>query len=527
MTLAMLSAASRVAACTLVVALGLLAQAPLSGASLVAPQWYGADSDLSRISFKCSVDLTLPSKQKDSRDALEPIQEAEDFLSKERLPATKQHIMDQVRYTFGVWTTHSIFATTPGVVQLEGRLRVLSAEFVEVHGVSKVRIAYQYSDNVVFHRGVQLEVGSTLSFVLPKDPVGVYERGFKTPRKEGDINLCTDTKYNQLRDMWYFFNPSKEGCPLTKADLISVKATLEPMAATTLTYPEYDLLFGLGTKKKSVVLVTHIVSLDESMRYSDLGYVNFDTVGKGLVSRFGFEVLEQTWRDMVLFREGDEFDVKVELKFMNPAEGSFDRTVVAGMENSNIFIYDGHSGLGGHMSRERLEKKMGRKIKLPKRTYQIFFFNGCSTFSYYNAAYTKLKRTRKEKLGTKYLDIVGSGVGAVLNAGHARDLSFYRGLFGRHSWQNIIDAIAKHDLAWDLTGLFHINNDLDNPDVPSVVAERKKARKEQARQRAAAKAAKAEAKAARQAAKRERKAKAAAEAQAEAEAETEEGHVYT
>jgi hypothetical protein len=46
-----------------------------------------------------------------------------------------------------------------------------------------------------------------------------------------------------------------------------------------------------------------------------------------------------------------------------------------------VIIYEGHSGLGGNLNIPELEEKAG-KFQFPKKK-QIFYFDSCSSYSYY------------------------------------------------------------------------------------------------------------------------------------------------
>ena len=81
-------------------------------------------------------------------------------------------------------------------------------------------------------------------------------------------------------------------------------------------------------------------------------------------------------------------------------------------EKAGVMIYDGHSGLGGHLDPEAIEKQHGFKLKLPKNRYQIFFFNSCTSYTYYNSLYFYRKAKRSVRAQTRNLDILTQGLAA-------------------------------------------------------------------------------------------------------------------
>jgi len=142
----------------------------------------------------------------------------------------------------------------------------------------------------------------------------------------------------------------------------------------------------------------------------------------------------------------------------------FPDKAVTGMRESDVFIYDGHSGLGGYLSVGRLFAR--RKHTLPTEKYQVFFFNGCSTFSYYNSDYFELKQTEEDIVGSKNLDIVTTSIGALFDNGAGNDSMFIRAFAAgdQPSWQEIIDRI--YNVAPEGSALTHVNGDEDNPKKP-------------------------------------------------------------
>ena len=156
----------------------------------------------------------------------------------------------------------------------------------------------------------------------------------------------------------------------------------------------------------------------------------------------------------------------IEMILSDPNSADFAQEAVRGMKTADIFLYDGHSGLGGYLSPERLAEDTGRPLELPKSKYQIFVFQGCSTYAYYNSAYFNLKKGSGDPKGTKNLDIVTTGIGAAFDVGAKVDVAFLTSVTtgARPSWQTIIDRV--HAAEGENTALTHVNGDEDNPRTP-------------------------------------------------------------
>ena len=154
------------------------------------------------------------------------------------------------------------------------------------------------------------------------------------------------------------------------------------------------------------------------------------------------------------------------MKLVDPGTQEFVADAAAAMENDDVFIYDGHSGLGGYLNLKRLQQSLGRPLKLDVNKSQIFFFNGCSTFAYYNHDYCELKKTSADPKGIKNLDIVSTAIGASFDIGARHDVILIAGIAdgSRPSWKLLIDRMYRVDR--EQTALTHVNGDEDNPTAP-------------------------------------------------------------
>ena len=79
-------------------------------------------------------------------------------------------------------------------------------------------------------------------------------------------------------------------------------------------------------------------------------------------------------------------------------------------------IYSGHSGLGGHLDLASIEANLGEEIKFNTEKYQIFFFDSCTSYRYYNTQYLDRKITDLDPNGTKKLDLFVNGLSTLFSA---------------------------------------------------------------------------------------------------------------
>lgn len=416
-------------------------------------KWYGSDSRQARMQFNAYVLYKVPAKYTG------PVSQ---ILSD---PAQKEKISElidlQLQHMYGAFTTHPGFVDNPGIPSGDYKVNITGAEKVANENYAK--ISYTYDDIVVFSKKLFRGGGATrVNFVLPKDPVAIYKKGFATPNSRK--NLCTDEHYNSEGDFWYFWNPYQEGCPIGGEDLVAVKTDLTPMQMTKNTYPEYAKLYGdngAGDELK----VTFLVGIDESFQSGDLGKVTFNNAFAQLKAAGFTATVNEPRRKRLSFHFGSK-RAAVEMLLLDPDSAEFAREAVRGMKTADIFLYDGHSGLGGYLSPDRLESDSGEALALPQKKYQIFIFQGCSTYAYYNTPFFKLKRNASDPKGTKNLDIFTTGIGAAFEVGSKVDVSLLTSLAmgQRPSWQTVIDRVGAAEGAD--TALSHINGDEDNPKTP-------------------------------------------------------------
>ena len=209
-----------------------------------------------------------------------------------------------------------------------------------------------------------------------------------------------------------------------------------------------------------------MVGIDEDFSDEDLGREAFNGDVDYLIN-LGYQV-ENRGRRQVSFKSGPnaEFDLDMNIYLVDQNNDQFDELAIDALETSDIFVYSGHSGLGGHLAPGRFEDFIGRKIKMPRDKYQILAFQGCSTYAYYNESYFDLKRSASDPSGSKNLDIITAGIGLLFESGPGQDAMILDSLLNgkRHSWQKIIRDVYAVDP--ESTALHQVNGDEDNPKTP-------------------------------------------------------------
>lgn len=329
------------------------------------------------------------------------------------------------------------------------------------------RIHYTYEGHFVVSFGSK----NNLALILPNDPDKIYAAGWR-----GSQNPCTDSHYQSAGDFWYFWNPANRGCSLQEGrDYTVINVKLERLPNQKISYPEYSRL----ADAQGVMAVALFFGMDspvrkpDPLRSTDVNANNFIRTTQALKA-LGFISTEKQRRDIYYYevfekKYAGDFQIKtlqVKVYFgptgINESVLPFHKMLKDAFEKTAVIVYDGHSGLGGHLDLDSIEMNLGEKINFPNNRYQILFFNSCSSYPYYNTQYFARKVTFSDPRGSKNLDILTNGLStyfdtiansnfALLNA-----LNEYAASGKRLSYQVLAEQI-------DSQNLFGVNGDEDNP----------------------------------------------------------------
>lgn len=358
------------------------------------------------------------------------------------------------------------------------------------HQVANVRVTalspglwradYSYNGRIVVKNGPT----TSLEVILPVDPATAFYAGVDNGR-----NLCTDPHYQTPQYFWYFWNPRKLGCKMVEGrDYMVLSGRLQRLPNTEQTFPEYERLADAnGVIRVSVMMGMNDSSLPSDPNLStDVNADNFRQIQRTLLAS-GWTSRVLTARDIATIVKVplrtvpyvEEFSKRVVqantrrefqlvLRIMFGPSGLYDDSAAFhwffkdGLENSAVFIYDGHSGLGSYLDVGQIEQLRGFKFQLPRDRYQIYFFNGCSTYPYYNSMFFERKMTPQDPRGSKNLDIFTNGLSTYFYTMGNSNLVLLDGI---EMWANGRARLSYQQMARkiDSGNLFGVNGDEDNP----------------------------------------------------------------
>ncbi len=394
----------------------------------------------------------------------------------------------QVKHLFGGMTN----AIRPAVPKNDHVLTITST--LPVSGrTDTFEVSYHYSGTVVMTAGAS----GYYTLYLPIRPRTIATDAISANNPDSP-NACTDAGETDPEYFWYFWSPERAGCRLVEGrDYVRVNAAFtwktDPTSGKTKTYPEYDRLVQSRDGKKIIPLSVLIGKFDGNapgrpLKSKDPGAEQFAKLRAQLIE-MGFSESEIKKKDMkaimraqkkdgeirrgssvsgypfarLFTKETREGTLEVRLFYGDSADASASAFFVLyedSLKNDAMMVYDGHSGLGDYLSLENLKKDRGMTPKSDPSIYQIFFFNSCTSYAYYNDSYFRWKASAADPKGTKQLDILTNG----LATGYTdRDTNMVL-IKAVHAWATTgaRESYAEITNLLSLGNLIGVNGDEDN-----------------------------------------------------------------
>lgn len=370
-------------------------------------------------------------------------------------------------------TYYSESGGMPGVL---GEAFTIKVKQVGTRAEGHQLISYSFKSKVNFHSKIfKSSKNANVVLRMPLNPQTIYSFGMV-----GEVNRCTDAHYNSEVDFFYFWDPEMEGCPLSgnEDQVVHLEGKLSKLENTVKTYPEYDRLYNSEPLTASV-FIGYIDEVQRGrVRTSDAGYQTYKEL-KDAFTQMGYELNSEKKRFMLkggvegkgnayfailskTITNGLGFQQKVLINLMladsqvTSRDQTFETYYVEALENSNIVLYDGHSGLGGNLDLASLPT-----VEFNNK-YQIFFLNGCSSYPYFNLTYFEAKPGSK-----KNLEILTSGLPTMTNTSFSNSMAFLTPfLEGKViSYQTLLNRLENSNQD-EGTYLMGINGDEDNRFLP-------------------------------------------------------------
>lgn len=281
----------------------------------------------------------------------------------------------------------------------------------------KIRVSYEAQGKMLVHSTVARRILKTgrLEWPLPKDISDIYDKN------------CTDTYYQDLGDFWYFWDPFRAGCEYLAEEksnqvVIEFKPTRQIDRNVT---PRLDLLRGANGNGAEFSVFTifgynKAPAPEKARRSRDEGRQNYKAMSE-YYKASGFKLVDkrlngidqvEIWSQELTI-QGRLVQAKITHVLadsgVDAEADTFAQVFKDAVETGDVVIYAGHSGLGGNLDIPGLEARAG-KFQFQHGKRQIFFFESCSSYSYY------LENFAAEKTKAR-IDIVTNGLSSYFHTG--------------------------------------------------------------------------------------------------------------
>lgn len=305
-----------------------------------------------------------------------------------------------------------------------------------------VEVKYRASGVMLIHKTARLKLvkDNKLTLPLPYKMDSIYDK------------KCTDDHYDTEGDYWYFYDVYRKGCEYLQEEPHARKVNItlkETAKQPTEVGPNLKQLRGDNGNGNILKISIFQGYADDSRQRGDEGRRNFMEMNKRFAKAgFGEKIKQSAWtRPLHVFEREMEIEskqVKVEIhhQLIDTAIDSkttlFAKKFKEAVADSDVIIYLGHSGLGGNLDIPSLERKAG-EFEVDARKYQIYFFDSCSSYSYYLDSFKSMKRKNK-------IDVLTNGLSSYFETSNDTLSSFINNLLSaKHgkTWLSILREMEK------------------------------------------------------------------------------------
>lgn len=322
-------------------------------------------------------------------------------------------------------------------------------------GDGRMRVSYHAALPVSW--GSKTKLPSTYAFRLPRDVTDSGLRSFSSKYAAACIAFeALGSHEVNPGSMWYYYRPTRAGCVIDPADLVSFTATAKPSTLnTTGAYPEYQKIWEDG----SLDIVAIFGKFEEgSMLSSDDGIAAYDAFLRAI--RVELQNLDVVTTPAHLGDSPGASVPDVELAATLPggrrvkvnallvddvsnAPASFYARYEGLSTRADVIAYNGHAGLGGNV------RALAHEGKFVAGQYVIVFMNGCDTFAYADGALaaTRALLNPDDPAGTKYMDEVTNSMPSFFSSMPHATMALIRGLLGNSTPRTYDEIFADVDPA--------------------------------------------------------------------------------
>jgi len=342
------------------------------------------------------------------------------------------------------------FAASEGIGAPQIPPKITSLE-TKLLSDGRTEVSYNYRAKAIIHNDAldRIKNKSYFDVVLPYDYDKVYD-----PK-------CTDEHYTSFGDYWYFWDPYRSGCEKLLEENVTTPARVYVKELNYMrlqSNSRFDLLRG-NNGNGSLFQIDIITGFDENKNRGDQGWKIFRTLNKALEKDFALELIKKSGTaksPLYIYESVSDSGLHIRVRHLlvdtaiESRSKAFAKFFKKSVESSDVIIYSGHSGLGGNLDIPSLESKAGEFEFNPKKR-QLFYFNSCSSYTYY------LDHFRAKKTKAK-IDILSNALAAYMDDESAETQALLKILFDESRSPEWIDALQEMEESntFDMTYLLNV-----------------------------------------------------------------------
>jgi hypothetical protein len=344
-----------------------------------------------------------------------------------------------------------------------------------------VEVSYDYTGTWILHDELQDSFQIPLPFSTKK---------LLTP----DWKKCTDSDPAEQTEsfFWYFWDPARPGCDHVEGihyQTITVEMS-SPTPNEKLSRPEYKNLLNVAGKANNLSMTFAFGYVEEvanpnPSKDKDIGmveYRKFLRMVRDLDSELNWTetaILDKdylagtrTGNQIGVQFDGTKGDVHITLKAVtNAGVDQMDLFAKSyAHDHDGYFGWFGHSRVGSGFDADqfRLKVQFNPSYYSVIKDYQLIYWSGCNSYSYYTMPFFKYKadlNPQEDPNGTKGLDILADGLPTyfVLNSGNAQIMmDALINWEKKTTYQSIVDQLEARAEDFGVKVLVNILGDEDN-----------------------------------------------------------------
>jgi hypothetical protein len=359
-------------------------------------------------------------------------------------------ISDQIKYARNALKAQDLNLNLEGGDPQIASITVIEGG-LEIAYTLRVESLVKFKDLEARHLTPQDLVGRTIEAQLPLTPSGLFERTSNRCTTDTETGNVADATELGAHNLFYYWDPRREGCPLAETDLVTARYTVESSLDAPNVYPEYDRL--VADNRVSMVAIFGQITHGE-LESNDWGFIAYESFARRL-RQLGFRSVEtypENRGQRLEKRYGGltvSVDMQTPVSYADnvPREQANERFRAA-LLNNEIVYYNGHAFYGS------LTVLDDRSV-YPADTYQIVFMDACWSYAYYTKQIFRNRATDADPSGYTNVDVINNTEPGITGSEETAAILYdniFRGAAAVHSrgnatnysWNNLVKYMNDH-----------------------------------------------------------------------------------